>query len=135
MLAPVAKKDGIFDDPTVEISELSTVLKLDRDRAEKLIEVLAQSAESYGSGEQAVRHAKSIVKTLEMRLGDCTQAFTRALELRAQTMQLQQQKRQAFTGGPPPAAPATSVKVRRKYQKMAAHGFGSLLLRLIWRSI
>jgi hypothetical protein len=96
----VARKDGIFDDATLEISELTAVLKLDRDRAEKLIEVLKQKAEVYGSGQQAVRHAQSIVKTLEMKLGDCTQGFTRALELRARTMQLQQKKRQAFTGAP-----------------------------------
>ncbi len=39
-LRAVAKKDGIFDDATLEISELTAVLKLDRDRVEQLIKVL-----------------------------------------------------------------------------------------------
>jgi hypothetical protein len=55
-LVALAKKDGIFDDATMEISELTSVLKQDRDRVEKMLEV------------------------------------------RAKTMQLQQKKRQAFTG-------------------------------------
>lgn len=98
-LALLAKKDGIFDDATLEISELTAMLKLDRDRCEKLIEILGQKADSFGSNDQSVKHAKNVVKTLEMKLGDCTQGFTRALELRTKTVAAQQKKRQAFTGG------------------------------------
>jgi syntaxin 5 len=96
----VAKKDGIFDDPTIEISELTAVLKQDRDRLEKMLEMLSEKAKNFGSSEHSQRHATSIIKTLEMRLGECTQTFTKALELRARTMQKQQKKRQAFTGTP-----------------------------------
>lgn len=101
-LQSLARKDGIFDDATLEISELTGVLKQDRDRVEKMLEVLAGKAAAYTASEHAHRHAESIVKSLKMTLGDATQEFTRALELRARTMQLQQRKRQAFTGAPPP---------------------------------
>ena len=94
----MAKKDGIFDDSTIEISELTTVLKADRDRIESMLEMLAQKALQYGKTEHATRHAQSVIKTLQMRLGEATQEFTKALELRARTMQLQQKKRLAFTG-------------------------------------
>ena len=97
-LATLAKKDGIFDDATIEISELTTMLKTDRDRIETMLELLGTKAVSYGSSEHATRHAQSVLKTLQMRLGDATQNFTKALELRARTMQLQQKKRLAFTG-------------------------------------
>ncbi len=47
-----------------------------------------------------------------MHLGDATQEFTRALEVRARTMQLQQKKRQAFTGASAqPAAIAAPLPV------------------------
>jgi syntaxin 5 len=97
-LVALAKKDGIFDDATMEISELTSVLKQDRDRVEKMLEVLASKVGSYHGSEHAQKHAQSIVKSLQMGLGDATQEFTRALEVRAKTMQLQQKKRQAFTG-------------------------------------
>ena len=97
-LATLAKKDGIFDDATIEISELTTMLKTDRDRIETMLELLGTKAVSYGSSEHATRHAQSVLKTLQMRLGDATQNFTKALELRARTMQMQQKKRLAFTG-------------------------------------
>lgn len=94
----MAKKDGIFDDATIEISEMTVVLKTDRDRIESMLELLSVKAEQYGTSDHARRHAESIIKTLQMRLGDATQEFTKALELRARTMQLQQKKRAAFTG-------------------------------------
>ena len=97
-LTALAKKDGIFDDATMEISELTNFLKTDRDRIEAMLEVLQQKAAVYGNSEHATRHAESILKTLQMRLGESTQNFTKALELRARTMQLQQKKRLAFTG-------------------------------------
>jgi hypothetical protein len=83
----------------VEIGELTGVLKQDRDRVEKMLEMLTSKVANVSSSEHAQKHAQGIVKGLQMSLGDATQAFTRALEVRAKTMQLQQKKRQAFTGG------------------------------------
>lgn len=68
-----------------------------------MIEGLKKKIDTLGSSEHANRHGSSIIKSLEMTLGECTQSFTRALEQRARTMQVQQKKRQAFTGAVPPS--------------------------------
>ena len=45
-LMSLAKKESIFDDATVEIGELTAVLKQDRDRVEKMLEMITAKVDT-----------------------------------------------------------------------------------------
>jgi syntaxin 5 len=100
-LTKLAKKRTLFDDPTMEIADLTTIINEDIKNINNQITMLQQHQQSSGYGKknkQVEEHAGTIVKSLNGKLKKTTNGFSQVLELRTETLKQQQKEREAFTG-------------------------------------
>mmetsp|Transcript_6781 Transcript_6781/g.9369 ORF Transcript_6781/g.9369 Transcript_6781/m.9369 type:complete len:316 (-) Transcript_6781:22-969(-) len=99
-LAKLAKKTSLFDDPTFEIQELTTVINQDIKNINSQISYLqeAQKKNNARKTKQAENHCQTVVKSLKGKLKSTTEDFSHVLELRTENLKQQQKERETFTG-------------------------------------
>lgn len=100
-LTKLAKKRTLYDDPTLEIADLTSIINSDIKNINNQIAMLQQHQQATGYGrknKQVENHADTIVKSLQGKLQKTTKGFTQVLELRTETLKKQQQEREIFTG-------------------------------------
>jgi syntaxin 5 len=80
----VAKRKSLFDDPSVEIQELTTVINQDIKNINNQIAVLQQFKDGVNKNKQVETHTDTVVKTLKTKLQKTTKGFTQVLEIRTE---------------------------------------------------
>jgi len=104
-LTKLAKKKSLFDDSTYEIQELTTIINQDIQNVNNQLSVLQQRSNNAKS-KQATSHTDTVVNTLKSKLKSTTKEFTEVLELRTETLKVQQKERENFTGNQSPIFPS-----------------------------
>lgn len=101
-LAKLAKRTSMFDDPAVEIQELTSVVKQDITALNAAISDLQQICELRNDGanqtRQSSEHSTTVVDTLKSRLMNTTKEFKDVLTLRTENLKVHDNRRQLFTG-------------------------------------
>ena len=84
----VAKRTSVFDDPTVEIQELTAVIKQDitaLNSAVTDLQILCNSQnESGNTSKHTTEHSTTVVDNLKTRLMSTTKEFTEVLTMRTE---------------------------------------------------
>ena len=86
----VAKRTSMFDDPAVEIQELTSVVKQDITALNAAISDLQQICEMRNDAnqtKQSSEHSTTVVDTLKSRLMNTTKEFKDVLTLRTEVSQ------------------------------------------------
>ncbi|RKP07003.1 syntaxin-5-like protein [Thamnocephalis sphaerospora] len=99
-LGALAKRKTLFDDRSVEINELTHMIKRDIAGLNGQIAGLQQlraGADGAGS-KQAVEHSSNIVVMLQSRLANTSMAFKDVLEVRTENMRTSRDRRQQLLG-------------------------------------
>jgi syntaxin 5 len=105
-LTKLAKKKSLFDDPAVEIEELTYIIKQDIHNLNRQISALKEYAKSRGSSnKQTETHSETIINFLNSKLANTTKDFKEILQVRTENLKTQQERRQRFTGSSAPSTP------------------------------
>eukprot|EP00877_Chromochloris_zofingiensis_P008633 jgi/Chrzof1/4022/Cz13g17160.t1 len=100
-LAQLAKRTSMFDDPSLEIDELTGIIKQDIQGLNAAIGELQRiSTKKPDESKQAVDHSHTVVDNLRTRLKDATQEFRDVLTMRTDNLKLHQERRQLFSSQP-----------------------------------
>jgi len=101
-LTQLAQSQSLFQDPTVEINELTHIIKQDIQTINSKLASLqgAMAAAKAGSAKQHASHSTSVVDSLKFKLLDATKAFQEVLHTRSHNMQLLQDRRSQFSFQP-----------------------------------
>jgi len=120
-LTKLAKKKSLYDDPTYEIQELTTIINEDIKKINDQIfmlqqrssQLLSNTVKTNGSDgatstsnkkshklhtKQGQVHANTVLENLKSKLKNTTQQFSTVLEVRTETLKHQQKERELFTG-------------------------------------
>lgn len=95
-LSRLARKKTLFDDPVVEIDELTYIVKKDIHKLNSQITALKNQANRQNK--QAEKHSGNIVNTLKMKLADATKDFQHVLETRTENLKEQHKHKMELTG-------------------------------------
>jgi syntaxin 5 len=101
-LTKLAKNTSLFDDKTIEIHQLTHVIKQDITTLNTQIEALqnyVKTQKALRKNKQTETHALGVVGSLKSELANTTKRFQKVLETRTENLKIQQEKRQQFTGG------------------------------------
>jgi len=110
-LSKLAKKSGqLYDNPIVEIEELTFIIKQDIQNLNKQISLLREFS-SKGSNKQGDTHTKTVINYLNFKLADTTKGFKDVLQVRTETLKQQANRRNMFEGKST-LLPATPPPVR-----------------------
>lgn len=91
----------MFDDPSLEIDELTGIIKQDIQGLNAAIGELQRiSTKKPDESKQAVDHSHTVVDNLRTRLKDATQEFRDVLTMRTDNLKLHQERRQLFSSQP-----------------------------------
>ncbi|GBG66325.1 hypothetical protein CBR_g58816 [Chara braunii] len=100
-LAKLAKRTSMFDDPAVEIQELTAVIKQDitaLNTAIANLQELSSSRESgTGQNRHTSEHSATVVDNLKSRLMSTTKEFKDVLTMRTENLKVHQNRRQLFS--------------------------------------
>lgn len=100
-LAQLAKRTGKFDDPAVEISNLSKVIKEDIQALNvALVDLQNISAASRAANKQSSSHSHTVVDSLRLRLKDTTKEFQNVLQVRKENLEKNKARQQQFSSAP-----------------------------------
>ncbi|KAF3786044.1 Syntaxin [Nymphaea thermarum] len=103
-LAQLAKRTSYYDDPTVEIQELTAVIKQDINALNNAVgdlQVLCNSQNGSGSiSKDTTNHATTVVDNLKNRLMSTTKEFKDVLTMRTENLKVHENRRQLYTSGP-----------------------------------
>jgi hypothetical protein len=108
-LSQLAKRTGKFDDPAVEIANLSAIIKQDIQALNiALVDLQSLSAASRAGNKQSSSHSHSVVDSLRVRLRDTTKDFQNVLQVRKENLEKNKARQQQFSSAPerPAFAPA-----------------------------
>jgi syntaxin 5 len=123
-LTQLAKRTSMFDDPTQEIHDLSSIVKHDIQALNQGITDLQTFLGGVGN-KQSARHSSTVVETLRNRLKDATKEFKNVLELRTDNLKVHEERKSLFDsssgsssslqrmGMPPGLQPGASFLPRR----------------------
>jgi len=100
-LQKLAKKKSLFDDPTVEIQELTSIINQDIKNLNNQITVL-QNRNSAKKNKQVQSHTETILDSLKNKLRFTTKDFSEVLELRTENLKAQQKEKETYTGSQSP---------------------------------
>ncbi|PKU70116.1 syntaxin-32 [Dendrobium catenatum] len=100
-LAKLAKRTSVFDDPTVEIQELTSVIKQDITALNSAVvdlQLLCNSQNDSGdiSGDTST-HSTTVVDNLKNRLMSATKEFKEVLTMRTENLKVHDNRRQLFS--------------------------------------
>ncbi|XP_031093952.1 syntaxin-32-like [Ipomoea triloba] len=100
-LAKLAKRTSVFDDPTVEIQELTAVIKQDitgLNAAVVDLQLLSNSQNESGSmSTDTTTHTTTVVDNLKNRLMSTTKEFKEVLTIRTENLKVHENRRQLFS--------------------------------------
>ncbi|XP_057967993.1 syntaxin-32 [Malania oleifera] len=110
-LAKLAKRTSVFDDPTLEIQELTAVLKQDITALNSAVvdlQILCNSQNESGNiSSDTTSHSTTVVDNLKSRLMSATKEFKEVLTMRTENLKVHENRRQLFssTASKEPANP------------------------------
>ncbi|KAJ8480339.1 hypothetical protein OPV22_024066 [Ensete ventricosum] len=100
-LAKLAKRTSVFDDPTVEIQELTAVIKQDITALNSAVVDLQHVCNSQNKGGNMSRdttnHSTTVVDNLKNRLMSTTKEFKEVLTMRTENLKVHENRRQLFS--------------------------------------
>ncbi|KAL2346814.1 hypothetical protein Fmac_000814 [Flemingia macrophylla] len=100
-LAKLAKRTSVFDDPTVEIQELTGVIKQDITALNSAVvdlQLLCNSRnESGNASTDTTSHSTTVVDDLKTRLMSTTKEFKDVLTMRTENLKVHESRRQLFS--------------------------------------
>lgn len=117
-LTKLAKKPvSLFDDPVVEIEELTAIIKQNIQNINKEIAVLRETSRATNSNKQNSAHSDTVVTYLNSKLATATKDFKDVLQVRTENIKTRQAKTTSLLGTTststptraPPRAPSSSV--------------------------
>ncbi|KAA8498493.1 Syntaxin-32 [Porphyridium purpureum] len=124
-LTDLAQRRSLFDDPALEIQELTFVIKQEIAGLNNKLEALQmlQNQERGVVSKQAGDHSGSVVNSLKTRLMDTASEFKTVLKMRTESLQAQQNRRSQFLGEasptqrvvPPASAPHHASQPTHRY--------------------
>jgi len=119
-LAQLAKSTSITWDPTVEIEELTFIIKQDIQNLNRQISLLKEYASKGGGGgggnKQGETHSKTVINYLNYKLADTTKGFKEILQVRTENLKIQHVRRKRFAGDSQLAVgPTTPPHVHRSF--------------------
>jgi len=94
----LAKKSSLFDDPSVEISQLSYKITQDITAIKERLTLLKQARSEYAINDSSRQHSTTVVGSLDRSIAKVAQNLKNVLEVRTHNVEAQQQKKQQFTG-------------------------------------
>jgi len=97
-LTKLARTKSLFDDPAVEIEELTFIIKQNIQNINKEIAVLRESSRAAHVNKHNSAHSDTIVTYLNTKLASTTKDFKDILQVRTENLKTQQERRQRFTG-------------------------------------
>ncbi|CAL9200776.1 unnamed protein product [Musa hybrid cultivar] len=97
----LAKRTSVFDDPTVEIQELTAVIKQDITALNSAVVDLQHLCDSQNKGGNMSRdttnHSTTVVDNLKNRLMSTTKEFKEVLTMRTENLKVHENRRQLFS--------------------------------------
>ncbi|RLN23248.1 syntaxin 32 [Panicum miliaceum] len=97
----VAKRTSVFDDPTMEIQELTAVIKKDitaLNTAVVDLQALCNSQNESGNlSKDTTNHSTTVVDNLKNRLMSATKEFKEVLTMRTENLKVHENRRQMFS--------------------------------------
>lgn len=100
-LAKLAKKTSVFDDPTVQIQELTAVIKQDITALNSAVvdlQLLCNSQNESGNmSRDTTNHSTTVVDNLKTRLMSATKEFKEVLTMRTENLKVHENRRQLFS--------------------------------------
>ncbi|XP_065850471.1 syntaxin-32 [Euphorbia lathyris] len=100
-LAKLAKRTSVFDDPTMEIQELTSVIKQDITALNSAVvdlQFLCNSQSESGSmSTDTTTHSTTVVDNLKNRLMSATKEFKEVLTMRTENLKVHENRRQLFS--------------------------------------
>jgi hypothetical protein len=101
-LTQLAQSKSLFQDPTVEINELTHIIKQDitslNSKLASLQSSMAQAQTAGSAKKQRASHSTSVVDSLKTKLYDATREFQDVLHTRSHNIQLLQIRRENLSG-------------------------------------
>eukprot|EP00794_Sanderia_malayensis_P020583 gene20583-22609_t len=101
-LALLAKRKSLFDDKSIEIQELTYIIKQDINQLNQQLAELHQIVNHNHSdkNKHVQTHSHSVVISLQSKLAHMSKDFKDVLEVRTENMKQQRQRRDQFSQGP-----------------------------------
>lgn len=100
-LAKLAKRTSVFDDPTMEIQELTAVIKQDITALNSAVVDLQLVCNSQNQSENVssdtTTHSTTVVDNLKNRLMSATKEFKEVLTMRTENLKVHENRRQLFS--------------------------------------
>ena len=100
-LTQLAQSKSLFEDPTIEINELTHIIKQDitalNAKLAELQKAAAAARADAAASKQRVAHSASVVETLKTKLYDATREFQDVLQTRSHNIQLLQGRRELLS--------------------------------------
>ncbi|XP_068647620.1 syntaxin-32 [Aristolochia californica] len=100
-LAKLAKRTSVFDDPTMEIQELTAVIKQDITALNSAVvdlQLLCNSQNESGNiSNDTTSHSTTVVDNLKNRLMSATKEFKEVLTMRTENLKVHENRRQLFS--------------------------------------
>lgn len=100
-LAKLAKRTSVFDDPTMEIQELTAVIKQDITALNSAVVDLQLVCNSQNQSENVssdtTTHSTTVVDNLKNRLMSTTKEFKEVLTMRTENLKVHENRRQLFS--------------------------------------
>jgi len=100
-LTNLAKNWRLYDDPAVEIQELTGIINQDIKNLNHQIELLQQLKNGRNNKHSEI-NSNAIVNSLKSKLKNTAKDFSVVLEVRTENLKKQQKERERYTGGQTP---------------------------------
>jgi len=97
-LAKLAKRDGVFDDPTVEVEELTYIIKQNIQNLNKEVASLREFSTTGVANKQNNAHSNTVVTYLNTKLANATKDFKEVLQTRTESIKKKNMTMEKFTG-------------------------------------
>lgn len=99
-LAKLAKRTSVFDDPTMEIQELTAVIKKDitaLNSAAVELQLLSNSQNEGSLSSDSTAHSTTVIDNLKNSLMSTTKEFKEVLTMRTENLKSHENRRQLFS--------------------------------------
>lgn len=125
-LAKLAKRTSVFDDPTLEIQELTAVIKQDitaLNAAVVDLQLLCNTQNESGNiSSDTTSHSTTVVDNLKNRLMTATKEFKEVLTMRTENLKVHESRRQLFSSTASKESTNPFVRQRPLATKSASSG-------------
>ncbi|MBA0574441.1 hypothetical protein Golob_001646 [Gossypium lobatum] len=128
-LAKLAKRTSVFDDPTMEIQELTAVIKQDITALNSAVvdlQLFCNSKNEGGVSSDTSSHSTTVVDDLKNRLMSATKEFKDVLTMRTENLKVHENRRQLFSSTASKDSPNPFIRQRPLATKSAAGASNNL---------